>query len=120
MQDLPVTYVDMLPISLYDIKLPWFTVLIQGEYILFCQYFFGEILTSDEENKLYKCKTQPIPVVSYGNLGSLFHNSRDQNFIYASMVSPPGVLEIRVDDPINAFINRIYQVGEANYVRFIG
>jgi hypothetical protein len=36
------------------------------------------------------------------------------------MVSPPGVVEIRVEDPINAYVNRIYQVGEDDYVRYVG
>lgn len=34
--NLPITYVDLLPISLYTFKLPWFTVLVQGQYIMFC------------------------------------------------------------------------------------
>jgi hypothetical protein len=37
------------------------------------------------------------------------------------MVSPPGVVEIRVgDDPVNAYIRRVYTVGEDNYVRYVG
>lgn len=36
------------------------------------------------------------------------------------MVSPPGVVEIKVEDPINAYVNRVYTVGEDNYVRYVG
>ena len=38
------------------------------------------------------------------------------------MISPPGVVEIRVEDPVNAYINRVYEVGEDDdsYKRYIG
>jgi hypothetical protein len=36
------------------------------------------------------------------------------------MVSPPGVVEIKVEDPMNAYVNRVYSVGEDNYVRYVG
>jgi hypothetical protein len=38
------------------------------------------------------------------------------------MISPPGVVEIRVEDPVNAYINRVYEVGDdANsFKRYIG
>lgn len=117
--NLPITYVDLLPISLYTFKLPWFTVLVQGQYIMFCQYIYGVIITKQEENVNYDCIVKP-PIIQYGNLGSLFHNSRDPKFIYASMVSPPGVVEIKVEDPMNSYVNRVYSVGEDNYVRYVG
>jgi|LauGreDrversion4_2_1035121.scaffolds.fasta_scaffold44980_6 hypothetical protein len=119
LKDLPVTYVDLLPISLYTFKYPWFTVLVQGQYVMFCQYGYGQIILKQEENVDYQCFVKP-PVVRYDNLGSLFHNSRDPKFLYASMVSPPGIVEIRIEDPVNAYVNRVYSVGEDKYVRYVG
>jgi hypothetical protein len=60
-------------------------------------------------------------MIFYGNMGNIFHNNRDRDFIYATMISPPGVVEIRVEDPVNAYINKIYSVGdEISYIRYIG
>jgi hypothetical protein len=60
-------------------------------------------------------------MISYNNMGTIFHNNRDKAFIYATMISPPGVVEIRVEDPVNAYINRVYEVGDADsYKRYIG
>lgn len=61
-------------------------------------------------------------MISYKNMGTIFHNNRDKAFIYATMISPPGVVEIRVEDPVNAYINRVYQVGDDDnsYTRYIG
>ena len=58
--------------------------------------------------------------IDYMNLGSMFHNEKDKSYLYASLVSPPGVVEIRVDDPPNAYINRVYNVGDNSYVRYVG
>ena len=41
-------------------------------------------------------------------MGSIFHNERDKSYLYASLISPPGVVEIRVDSPTNSYINRVY------------
>jgi hypothetical protein len=120
LSNLPVTYVDLLPISLYSFKYPWFTVLLKGKYIMFCQYSYTSLIFNQEEQKKLECNLLPPPVIKYDNLGSLFHNARDPNYIYASMVSPPGVVEIRVEDPVNAYIRRVYSVGEDNYVRYVG
>ena len=55
------------------------------------------------------------------NMGTVFHNNRDKDFIYATLISPPGVVEIRVEDPVNAYINRIFSVGDDySYTRYIG
>lgn len=60
-------------------------------------------------------------MISYTNMGTIFHNNRDKDFIYATLISPPGVVEIRVEDPINAYINRVYSVGDDDsYIRYIG
>lgn len=58
--------------------------------------------------------------IAYSNMGSLFHNERDKSSLYAALVSPPGVVEIRVTDPPNAYISRVFQVGENPYLRFVG
>jgi hypothetical protein len=54
-------------------------------------------------------------------MGTLFHNNRDRDYLYAHMISPPGVVEFRVEDPVNAYINRVYTVGEEDQdIRYIG
>jgi hypothetical protein len=58
--------------------------------------------------------------ISYDDLGSIFYNERDQSYLYATLVSPPGVVEIRVDDPPNAYINRVYKVSDDSNARYIG
>jgi hypothetical protein len=50
----------------------------------------------------------------------MYHNDKDKSNFYASLVSPPGVVEIRVEDPSNAYINRVYKIQEDSYHRYIG
>jgi hypothetical protein len=47
-------------------------------------------------------------MIGYSNLGSIVHNERGKSNLYASMISPPGIVEIRIDDPPNAYISRVY------------
>lgn len=97
----------------------WVSILVQSEAIIFCNFSYFEIITSSDDNKTVSCRDGRT--IIYKNLGSLFSNENSRGELYATMVSPPGVLQIRADDIWNVYIERVYQVAEeAFYTRLIG
>jgi hypothetical protein len=105
-----ITDVELLAISYYSNKSPWLAVLVQGETIVFCKYLYIVVILSGADDADFDCTNGTS--IYYNNMGTIFHNNRDRDFLYAHLISPPGVVEIRVEDPVNAYINRVYSVGE--------
>lgn len=115
---LPVTDVELLGISYYSQDYPWLAVLVESKHIAFCQYSYFSVIWTSADNQNLPCINGTV--IDYQNMGSMYHNDKDKSNFYASLISPPGVVEIRVDDPTNAYINRVYKVQEDEYHRYIG
>jgi hypothetical protein len=111
---------ELLQISYYpQPDFMWVSILVQSEAIIFCNFSYFEIITSSDDNKTVSCRDGRT--IIYKNLGSLFSNENSRGELYATMVSPPGVLQIRADDIWNVYIEMVYQVAEeAFYTRLIG
>ena len=118
LEDLYVTDTELLGISYYSKEYPWLAILLQSKSIVFCQYSFLAVIYTEATNLDLPCMNGTT--IDYMNLGAMFHNEKDKSYLYASLVSPPGVVEIRVDDPPNAYINRVYNVGDDSYQRYVG
>lgn len=85
---------------------------------MFCQYSYLSVIINYADDQDLPCLNGTT--IDYGNMGSLFHNQRDKDYLYANLVSPAGVVEIQISDPVNAYVNRVYKVGEDPSVRYIG
>jgi hypothetical protein len=117
-QNLPVTDVELLGITYDSNDYPWLAVLVQSRHIVFCQYSYYSVILNSATDQDLPCLNGTI--IDYSNMGSLFHNERDKSYLYAALISPPGVVEIRVTDPPNAYISRVYMVGQDAYIRYVG
>eukprot|EP00347_Sterkiella_histriomuscorum_P013952 403362730 len=49
-------------------------------------------------------------LIGMDNALSLYKNPQDESYFYITMSSPPGVIEVNIDDPYNAYIFKQYQL----------
>ena len=90
------------------------SVIFENIGLMLCQFTDSDIYQPISWTKFYAtidCGSKNTSqLLQLKNALSLYQNPQDPNYFYVSLSSPPGVVEINIEDPYNAYVFKKYQL----------